>query len=297
VEHLRTIGLKVAQRESTTGKVASAACRFCFHFGREPRDDASEAAAADKKSKAKNNTNIVKQFSPPWRTEAYTQHLKLAHLEKRAEYGDLDAAAKDLFFEGGSCVPYANTVDAHLVDSSGEMLIWISKDIVVKVLGEMLFDPLESSEKFESALSIFKTDYDGASGERERMVTNKKVMAFALVFYYVGAGLSFRQACACLKATSDRTGLKKLSGLREQDLCMFVRAAVGINLQKMSDLLRRTNCWSFSIAFDGATVQGRSLLDIRVRFLWVVASRTYTCLLYHCGRPTPASTWPNSFTL
>jgi hypothetical protein len=267
VEHLRTFGLKVAQRESSTGKVASAACRFCFHFGREPRDDASEADAAGKKSKSKNKTNIVKQFSPPWRTDAYTQHLKLAHKEKWAEYAYLDSAAKDAFFEGGSCVPYANTLDAHLEDSSGAMFFWISKDIVVKVLGEMLFDPLESSENVESALSIFKTDNDGASGERERKVTIKKVMAFALVVDYVGAGLSFRQACACLKATSDRTGLKKISGLREQDVCMLVRAVVGINLQKMSDLLRSKNCWSFSIAFDGATVQCRSLLDVRVRLL------------------------------
>jgi hypothetical protein len=74
VEHLRTFGLKVTQRESTTGKIASVACRFCFNFGREPRAGASEAAAAGKKSKYKTKT-IVKQFSQPWRTDAVTQHL------------------------------------------------------------------------------------------------------------------------------------------------------------------------------------------------------------------------------
>jgi hypothetical protein len=95
----------VAQRASTTGKVASSACRFCFHFGRELRADASEAAAAGKKSKSKSSTNIVKQFSPPWRTDAYTQHLKLVHKEKSAEYAYLDATAKDVCFEGGSCLP------------------------------------------------------------------------------------------------------------------------------------------------------------------------------------------------
>jgi hypothetical protein len=35
----------------------------------------------------------------------------------------------------------------------------------------------------------------------------------------------------------------------------------------MSDLVRSNECWSFSIAFDVATIQGRSLLDVRLRLL------------------------------
>jgi hypothetical protein len=147
------------------------------------------------------------------------------------------------------------------------MFFWISEDIVMKVLGEMMFDPLEANEKVESALSIFVADYDGPRGDGERKVTIKKVLAFSLVIDYVGAGLSFRQACACLKATSERTDMKILAGIREQDICQYVRAVVGINLQKMSDLVRNKECWSFSIAFDGATVQGRALLDVRLRLL------------------------------
>jgi hypothetical protein len=50
VEHLRTFGLTVTQRESKTGKIASVACRFSFNFGRELRAGASESAAAGKKS-------------------------------------------------------------------------------------------------------------------------------------------------------------------------------------------------------------------------------------------------------
>jgi hypothetical protein len=49
-------------------------------------------------------------------------------------------------------VPYANTLEAHLDDSSRAKFFWISEDIVVKVLGEMLFDPLESKKRVESAL-------------------------------------------------------------------------------------------------------------------------------------------------
>jgi hypothetical protein len=55
--------------------------------------------------------------------------------------------------------------------------------------------------------------------------------------------------------------------LREQDVCRFVLAVDGNTLQKMSDLVRSNECWSFSIAFDDATVQGRSLLDVGLRLL------------------------------
>jgi hypothetical protein len=58
-----------------------------------------------------------------------------------------------------------------------------------------------------------------------------------------------------------------LTGIREKKICQYVRAVVGNNLQTMSDLVRTKECWYFSIAFDGATVQGRALLDVRLRLL------------------------------
>jgi hypothetical protein len=45
----------------------------------------------------------------------------------------------------------------------------------------------------------------------------------------------------------------------------FVRTVVGVNLHALLDLLNNRECWAFSIDFDGATVQGRLLLDMRVR--------------------------------
>jgi hypothetical protein len=138
-------------------------------------------------------------------------------------------------------------------------------------------------------------DYDGPIGDGECKLVIKQVMAFKLGVNYVGAGLSFRQACACLKGTSERTGLKRISGLRKQDVCRFVRAVVGITPQNMSDLVRSNECWSFSIAFDGATAQDRSLLNVRLRQLVAVASRTCTFWLYRCGSLTPAWAWPSSF--
>jgi hypothetical protein len=46
----------------------------------------------------------------------------------------------------------------------------------------------------------------------------------------------------------------------------IIRTVVGVNLQNISDLLRSEECWAYSIAFDGAKIQGRSLIDVRVRF-------------------------------
>jgi hypothetical protein len=96
----------------------------------------------------------------------------------------------------------------------------------------------------------------------------------------------------CLTTTDQ---LKRISGLRKQDVCRFVRAVVGITPQNMSDLVRSNECWSFSIAFDGATAQDRSLLNVRLRQLVAVASRTCTFWLYRCGSLTPAWAWPSSF--
>jgi hypothetical protein len=54
------------------------------------------------------------------------------------------------------------------------MSFWISEDIVVQVLGEILFDPLESNKKAELDLSIILAGYDEPSGDGERKVTIKK---------------------------------------------------------------------------------------------------------------------------
>jgi hypothetical protein len=96
-------------------------------------------------------------------------------------------------------------------------------------------------------------------------LTVSKVPAFSLVIDYIGAGILFQQASHILSSTADRTGLAKLKGVRENEVAKFVRTVVGVNLHALSDLLNNRECWAFSLALDGATVQGRSLLDVRVR--------------------------------
>jgi hypothetical protein len=77
--------------------------------------------------------------------------------------------------------------------------------------------------------------------------------------------LSFRQACKLLQDTHQRTGLSKLSGVRESDVAKYIRAIAAINLQKISSLLQSKECWVFSIAFDDTTKHGISFIGLRLR--------------------------------
>jgi hypothetical protein len=104
-----------------------------------------------------------------------------------------------------------------------------------------------------------------ASGIGAFRVTIGRTLAFELITSYVAAGLSFRQACNVFRETHQRTGLNKLSGVRESDVEKYIRAIVAVNLQKMSSLLQSKECWAFSIAFDGATKHGISFIDARLR--------------------------------
>jgi hypothetical protein len=86
-------------------------------------------------------------------------------------------------------------------------------------------------------MSIFKKNEgdDEANQAGAFQVTIGKTLAFQLsTFYYLAAGLSFRQACKVLQETHQRTGLSKLSGVRESDVAKYIRAIAAINLHKMS---------------------------------------------------------------
>jgi hypothetical protein len=91
--------------------------------------------------------------------------------------------------------------------------------------------------------------------------TVKKTLAFELTTSHVAAGLSSRQARHVLLSTKDKTGLQKLFGVRQDDVAKFVRIVVAVNLQRLADKIRSIKCWAVSIAFDGATTQGKSFID------------------------------------
>lgn len=65
-------------------------------------------------------------------------------------------------------------------------------------------------------------------------------------------------------ASREQLGLGYLRGCNEAKVSSFVRVALAANMQKFKELL--ADCWTFSVAFDSATVEGSSLFDIRIRF-------------------------------
>lgn len=65
--------------------------------------------------------------------------------------------------------------------------------------------------------------------------------------------------------TINLAGLPYLCGVSEQKISSFARVAYDRSLQEISGLLCDTRCWSFAVAFDGATCNGQSFLDVRAR--------------------------------
>jgi hypothetical protein len=157
----------------------------------------------------------VKHFERPWRTDAFLQHLKKQHGERWKKYDASDVGAREKFFELSlDDVAYVNTLDAHR-DTGESLFFWVRRNIVNRMIGDLLFDPTEPEETVEVALNIFRDDAMGeawgaSAGQSELKVTVRKVLAFSLVIDYVGADLSFRQSSHVLSSTAERTGLVKL---------------------------------------------------------------------------------------
>lgn len=136
--------------------------------------------------------------------------------------------------------------------------------IVLGVIRELFFDP-KQGQRVETALKIFKRyekdqkdDEHGSLGAVcvERIVTVKKVMEFMRMIDYVGRGISFRKESSFFTATATHTVLHMLREVHEEDVAKFVRAVVGINIQKSAYIMRHDEAWAFYIAFDGAKAQG-----------------------------------------
>jgi hypothetical protein len=190
-------------------RVSSALCRFRLRYGREAQ---SELLPAGKRGPI----SSVKHFGKPWRTDALLQHLRKQHRWNWKEYDASDVATREKIFElSPDDIAYVNTLDAH-PDKGKSLLFWVSRNTVNRVASDLLFDSTEFDEKVEAALSIFEEDEAGEarvgrSEHSELKVTVRKVLAFSLVIYYVGDGLSFRQAGHILTSTADQQGWLNLT--------------------------------------------------------------------------------------
>jgi hypothetical protein len=237
ITHLQRFGLKVERRDAKSSAIQSVSCRFCSRLGREAQPALADAG----RRKA---LQSVKPFSKPWGTDAFEQHLKLQHASKWREYGSANDSEQVAFFDVSVHeIAHMNSLDAHV--DTGTLYFWVRENIVLGVIRELFLDP-DDGKWPENALNIFKENVeDRPAGVEEgngpvcveRKITVKKIMAFKLTIDYVAWGHSFRQASNILSHTATRIGLHILRGVREEDVARFVKAIVGINLDKISTLL------------------------------------------------------------
>lgn len=69
-----------------------------------------------------------------------------------------------------------------------------------------------------------------------------------------------------MDCTRDESGMSVYGGCSDVVAAEYTRFVCAYALQILSDVLR--NLWAFSLALDGATHQGMSYLDVRIRFEW-----------------------------
>lgn len=242
-------GLEIASR-GVNKEVESVRCKFCVTFGKE-----STSSSSERKRKV---SSTVKYFTKPFRKDNYTSHLKV-HSEKFAEYGALSNEQKKGFFKVKE--KFVNTLDAHFEVQRKEHVLCFDADIVEKIIGDMLFDldDVEECTSKEKALSVFKKSNDCEMFT----ITIRNMRQFRLAIKYIALGSSFRQVTRIFHATKEETNLGCLGSINILKVIGYVRTLVAFSLQSIKDILQKS--WCYSVAFDGATNQHNSYLDIRLR--------------------------------
>jgi hypothetical protein len=263
-KHEVEYGLKISARHPISGKVSSVVCRFCTTFGREKN-------VGGKRARTKN----VKYFTT-FRADGYKRHLYTAHSVQWEEYQQiLTNEDKENFFKKVPLVAVGhNTVDAvHMEEEQANHIrVLINGPIVETVIGGLLFHPdnVENVTR-ECALQLFKKLDDpdpenGEEGQRDLYeVVIKTPRTFHLCINFVACGASSRIAARLMDCTQAESGLGIMyGGCTATVASNYTRFVCAYCLQVLSDVLRQV--WAFSITLDESIHQGKSYLDIRVRF-------------------------------
>ena len=104
---------------------------------------------------------------------------------------------------------FVNSLDAHM-ESPGTFQITIKKDVVERIIGELLFHPDDiQGVTCERALSLLKklnTEVD------TYVVVLKTLLRFDLCVKYVACGASFRMASRLMDCTRVESGISFYGG-------------------------------------------------------------------------------------
>ena len=124
-----------------TGEVESCVCRFCEVFGREKRVGGK-----------RKRTKRVKRYAKAFRSDHIQEHLRGQHSAKWPERKKITSRSRESCFEKREAALGAEEE----IEASGEWLAsWFDKKLVEAVIGEVLADSDDQSEK-AAALSVFE---------------------------------------------------------------------------------------------------------------------------------------------
>jgi len=146
-KHALQYGLSITARDPGSSEVIAVRCQFCVWFGCE---------VISKKS----STTWTFE-GPPFRTNNYTQHLRLNHKTRWEEYQGLAQQEKSKYFD--VAVKHVETICHYIESRSKAITLTIGSRIVDVVIGDMLWHPTEmEGQTRENALSLFKQKEDGS---------------------------------------------------------------------------------------------------------------------------------------
>ncbi|CAK9237624.1 unnamed protein product [Sphagnum troendelagicum] len=229
-------------------------------------------------------------------------HLRNQHSGQWAVYQALESSFERTSFFNDVSVAFKNSIKAHFPSSSlgaeRQIVYDIEKDIVDTIVGDMMFNPEDQDDSDvdhdadkepafgnaaeinvlhlrhrqaaakvkERALSLFKrveSEDDVAIYSYSVTIPKTKTTLFCLVMRYVSCGTSFRMAIKLIGYTYDVLGNLGSRVCSRDEISNFVRAVCVVNLQRITDLLRRS--WAFSLALDSVTHQSTSFLNLHFR--------------------------------
>ena len=105
--------------------VTAVTCQLCLKFGREAKPGAK-----------RKRTSHAQSFTTPFCFDVYTRRHETAHPERWADFQQLTTAEKSSYFDKAG--NFTNTLLSHF-DSHESLTLTFNRDIVEKVIGDILF--------------------------------------------------------------------------------------------------------------------------------------------------------------
>lgn len=205
-------------------------------------------------------TQNVKYFDK-MRTDLYESHHEGNHSERWTQYKMLSTQKKGKYFAKDAPFYKQISLKDSIANATTISKHRISAEIVDNVLDDMLLDSSMNREALRyNTLACFQKECEGFY-----FFEVERPALFEMVVNCVAEGLSFRQTARVLQHAKDRLVAVKMGTIHESIVAKYVRGSCAINLEQIRVILT-TRVPLFAVALDSSNNNGRSYLDVRLRF-------------------------------